>query len=265
MKGIVFDIRRFCVHDGPGIRTTVFMKGCPMVCLWCHNPESQTPIIEIFDKSIELDNKRFKISEPVGIEIQVAEVMQAMLKDAVFYDESGGGVTFSGGEPLYQPDFLLHLLMACKKSGLHTVVDTCGHAPPENFLKIIPFTDLFLYDLKHPDPLMHEYFTGVKNHLLHRNLEMLIQNGCPVIIRIPVIPSVNAHILTMTAMAGYLSKFEGRILEINLLPFHKLAAGKYARLNRKFNLNVEKKMEDEELFAFIKIFENEGFKTKIGG
>ncbi len=265
MKGIVFDIRRFCVHDGPGIRTSVFLKGCPMKCLWCHNPESQAPVIERFDKSIELDSKCFKKSEPVGMEMPVADVMQALLKDAVFYDESGGGVTFSGGEPLFQPDFLLQLLMACKKSGLHTVVDTCGYAMPESFLKIIPFTDIFLYDLKHPDSQLHEQFTGVSNQLVLKNLDLLLQNHCDVIIRIPVIPSFNAAAKTMATLAGYLSKLEGKIMEINLLPFHQLAAGKYGRLNKKFDWSGENEFDENELTVFRQIFKNEGFKTKIGG
>ena len=148
LTGIIFDIKRFAVHDGPGIRTTVFMKGCPLKCLWCHNPESLDPLPCIIERVSRIGSLSFTDKEVVGQVKTVQEVMADLEKERVFMDESGGGVTFSGGEPLLQHEFLLELLTACKSSGMPTAVDTCGFAAPSVLRKIIPFTDLFLYDLK---------------------------------------------------------------------------------------------------------------------
>jgi pyruvate formate lyase activating enzyme len=265
MKGIVFDIKRFCVHDGPGIRTTVFLKGCPLRCLWCHNPESQDYNIERVNNSITLDNRLFQVEEQIGREMTADQLVADIMRDAVFYDESGGGVTFSGGEPMLQTGFLVAALMACKELGLHTAVDTCGFAPAENFDKILPFTDLFLYDLKHPDPLQHQQLTGVDNKLILCNLEMLLRSNKKIFIRIPVVPGVNNSVETMKMFAAILKKTDGRVDQINLLPYHDMAGAKYSRLKKDVHPSAKSSIPEDEMTLYKKIFENENFKTKIGG
>lgn len=265
MKGIVFDIRRFCVHDGPGIRTTVFLKGCPLRCRWCHNPESQEKNIEVIGKEMMMDGKKFHREEQIGQLLSPEEVMQMIMKDQVFFNESSGGVTFSGGEPLGQVEFLLELLQLCKATGLHTAVDTCGYASVGHFEKIIPFTDLFLYDLKHPDPEIHRQFTGVDNRLILQNLELITKAGKKVIIRIPLISGVNNSSKYQTAILNQLIKLNGSVAEINLLPYHEMAKAKYSRLNKDFNNLHFGKVSEEEILLYKEIFEKEGFNVKIGG
>lgn len=265
MKGIVFDIRRFCVHDGPGIRTTIFLKGCPLRCLWCHNPESQEKTIEMVGREVLMDGKKFYREQKIGKAMTADEVMQIIAKDQVFYNESSGGVTFSGGEPMSQHEFLLELLQRCKASGIHTAVDTCGYAGSEKFQQIIPFTDLFLFDFKHPDPKAHRNFTGVENSQILHNLEIIAKSGTKVILRIPVIGGMNGAGVVMGAMAEYLKELNGSIAEVNLLPYHQMAKEKYSRLKKDFNGSKFEKVPENELLLFKKIFENEGFKTKIGG
>jgi len=265
MKGIVFDIKRFCVHDGPGIRTTVFFKGCPLRCAWCHNPESQERAIERVNNSLTLDNRLFQVEEKIGREMTTDQLAADIMRDAVFYDESGGGVTFSGGEPMLQTGFLAATLRACKAQGLHTAVDTCGFAPAENFVKILPFTDLFLYDLKQPDLLQHKQFTGVDNGLILKNLEMLLHSAKKVYIRIPVVPGVNNTVETMKMFAAVLKKMDGRADQINLLPYHNMAGAKYSRLKKDVHPFARSRISEDELISYKSIFENENFKTKIGG
>ncbi|HPL06444.1 MAG TPA: radical SAM protein, partial [Bacteroidales bacterium] len=166
MQGLVFDIKRFAVHDGPGIRTTLFLKGCPLNCAWCHNPEGTSPEPQTVAKSISVDGQVFQEEEKVGLNMSVEQVMQELLKEKVFMDCSEGGVTFSGGEPLMQPAFLKSLLVACKKEGMHTAVDTSGYAKLSVIQDIAPYTDLFLYDLKLMDDKAHRHFTTVSNKLI---------------------------------------------------------------------------------------------------
>lgn len=265
MKGIVFDIKRFCVHDGPGIRTTVFLKGCPLRCSWCHNPESQEFVIERVNNSLTLDNRSFQVEEQIGREMTPDELVAAIMRDAVFFDESGGGVTFSGGEPMSQAGFLAPVLKACKGRGLHTAVDTCGYAPAKSFEMILPYADLFLYDLKHPDPQEHKQFTGVDNKLILRNLEMLIRTGKKVIVRIPVVPGVNNTAETMKKFAAVLKKMDKGVDQINLLPYHGMAREKYSRLKKDGHPSVQSRVRDDDLILYKNIFENANFKTKIGG
>ena len=171
MKGVIFDIKRFAVHDGPGIRTTVFLQGCPLGCWWCHNPEGQR--------------------NNAGNKVSVAEVMDEVIKDSIFYEESNGGVTFSGGEPLHQSGFLSELLKGCKKEGFHTCVDTSGYATKESIDLIMDDTDLFLFDLKHTDDTVHRKYTGVSNSCIIDNLKYLAGKKKEIILRFPVIPGIN--------------------------------------------------------------------------
>ncbi len=224
MQGIIFDIKRFAIHDGPGIRTTVFFKGCPMKCPWCHNPESQ-------EKCPERVGNNGK-TEIIGKKRSVAEVMSEIEKEVVFYDESRGGVTFSGGEPLVQPQFLLALLKECRKRDIHTTLDTTGYTSPKTFKSIIDKVDMFLYDLKIMDEQNHIRCTGVSNRLVLENLKILAKKGKKIIIRFPVIPGITDTEENIKAVGTFVSSLES-ISEIDLLPYHRTAEGKYRRLKKK--------------------------------
>jgi len=265
MKGIVFDIRRFCVHDGPGIRTTVFLKGCPLRCSWCHNPESQLSGIEHVVKEFAFEGGKICREENLGRIMTTEEVIGEICKDMVFYNQSAGGVTFSGGEPLSQPDFLLSLLTISKEKGLHTAVDTCGYAKREHFEKIMTFTDLFLYDLKHAEASIHENFTGVSNLLILKNLRFIALSGKKINIRIPVIPGFNDSLDVMKQIADLICNMTECITGVNLLPYHAMAESKYSRLNKVFVKFGEEEPDQNNLSGFKEIFEKQGFTTKIGG
>jgi pyruvate formate lyase activating enzyme len=252
MKGIVFDIKRFAIHDGPGIRTTVFLKGCPLRCWWCHNPESQDVKSETDVKKILLDGISFDKTEIVG-------------KESVFYDESGGGVTFSGGEPMLQPEFLTRLLKASKQKGFHTAVDTSGFAKTEHFNEILGLTDLFLFDLKHTNDAEHRKFTGVSNDLILQNLSFLTENSAHIIIRIPLIPGINTYENEIGSMIGLLNTFDGKIKEVHLLPYHDIAKNKYRRFEKENKLINLPGLEKFQINNIKLNFENAGFKVKIGG
>jgi pyruvate formate lyase activating enzyme len=230
MQGIIFDIKRFAIHDGPGIRTTVFFKGCPMKCPWCHNPESQKKCPE------RVGNNGKK--EIIGKKQSVAEVMREIEKEVVFYDESRGGVTFSGGEPLVQPQFLLALLKECRKRDIHTTLDTTGCASPKTFKSIIDKVDMFLYDLKIMDEQNHIRCTGVSNRRVIENLKTLSKNEKKVIIRFPVIPGITDTEENIKAVGTFVSSLKN-ISEIDLLPYHRTAEGKYRRLKKE---NIMKTM-----------------------
>lgn len=227
MKAVIFDIKRFAVHDGPGIRTTVFLKGCPLRCTWCHNPESQGFGIEEFNKG------RGKFC--VGREISVEEVVRLVERDMVFFDESGGGVTFSGGEPLAQPEFLLKALEACGAMGIHRAVDTSGYAPRDVLLEVASRTDLFLYDLKLADESAHLAHTGVEAALIRNNLRALCDTGVAIELRMPVIPGVNDSDACLDSMKDFIDSLPRR-LPVKLLPYHSAAMDKYSRFGMKVPL-----------------------------
>ncbi len=263
MKGIVFDIKHFAVHDGPGIRTTVFLKGCPLRCWWCHNPESQDIKSETAAKKVVLDGIAFDQTETIGRLMEVEEVMAVLDKEAVFYDESGGGITFSGGEPLMQPEFLEALLRACKQRGYHTAVDTSGFTATDHLRSILPYTDLFLYDLKLMDAEAHRKYTGHGNKQILENLDALFAAGAAVIIRIPVIPGINDDDETTGKMITHLNS--GNVREIHLLPYHAFAKNKYRRFDKKNLLAGLEGMDHMALESIRKKFETHGFVTRIGG
>ncbi|MEN3011142.1 MAG: glycyl-radical enzyme activating protein [Candidatus Bipolaricaulaceae bacterium] len=270
--GIVFDIQRFSLHDGPGIRTTVFLKGCPLRCLWCHNPEGLSPKPELmfFDYKClgcgtcarvcpegalaqeagaqpRLTREKCtgcgRCAEAcpsgawrlVGKTITVEELLSLLERDALLYDRSQGGVTFSGGEPLFQPDFLRAALAACKERRIHTAVDTSGYAPWDVFERIAPLTDLFLFDLKPMDEEAHRRYTGVSNRLIHANLRRLAELGRPVRVRVPLIPGITDTEENLQALLALLRELQGRILGVELLPYHDVAE-KYQRLGKSYGM-----------------------------
>jgi pyruvate formate lyase activating enzyme len=215
MKGTIFDIKRFAIHDGPGIRLTVFFKGCPLSCWWCHNPEGINP----------------KIDGETGEEVTVDQLMVEIQKEIIFFEESSGGVTFSGGEPLMQAPFLAALLDRCGKCDIHTAVDTSGCVPINIFNTIIDKVDLFLYDLKIMDRGKHLKFTGSYNDHTIENLENLAKKGKDVLIRFPLIPGITDSTENIQAVASFIQQLKA-LRQVEILPYHKMAAHKYKKINR---------------------------------
>ena len=265
MNGIIFDIKRFAVHDGPGIRTTVFMKGCPLSCRWCHNPESMNPAICTVAKTVRIGEKTYTEDEAVGREMTVTEVMTVLRKEQIFMEESGGGVTFSGGEPLLQPEFLVDMLVACHSEGMHTTVDTCGFANWDVLEKVACHTDLFLYDLKLMDADLHKINTGVPNQLILDNLTGLMEMGKKVRIRIPLIPEMTFTLNNIKQTIVFLTKLKASVEGVDLLPYHNTASHKYERFKIENSLKDVKSVNKSELSDVKLLFEEAGFAVKIGG
>ena len=261
----IFDIKRFAVHDGPGIRTTVFLKGCPLRCWWCHNPESQAKEPFTIDIERKVNGKSIAGKKTYGEQIESADLMDTILRDRHFYEESGGGVTFSGGEPLMQLNELEKLLKASKQNGLHTAVDTSGFAKREQFERIVDTTDLFLYDLKHMDPELHKKYTGVDNALIHANADFLLERGANIIFRIPVIPEVNTSVEEVARMIGFLKERKEHLNEVHLLPYHRIAENKYFRLRMKQPLQKLKEPDQSYMEQLKAEFEKSGLEVVIGG
>ncbi|MGH4123247.1 MAG: trans-4-hydroxy-L-proline dehydratase activase [Clostridium sp.] len=295
----IFNIQKYSIHDGPGIRTTVFFKGCPLNCWWCHNPESQNPNPEIMffkerctgcgtcvkrcpAKAIKLvqgfpvfneskctlcgkcsDFCLSNARELVGKDITVKNLMKEIIKDEVFYEESNGGVTFSGGEPLMHADYLYNTLKICKDKGIHTTVDTSGYASWEQFEKIVDKVDLFLFDIKHMNNEKHIKYTGMENTIILENLKNLSGKGSTIYIRLPLIAGINDDDENIDATVNFLSKLN--IMHVNLLPFHKMGMDKYRRLNRSYKLSGMEKPRDEVIDKIADKFKNAGIKIIIGG
>ena len=250
---LVVNVQRFSLNDGPGVRTTVFFKGCPLKCLWCHNPESQSfgPEIMFFPERCvqcgrcreacpELDGNcaagaeacAFEAKQLVGKAYTAEGLFKIALRDQGLYDQTGGGVTLSGGEVMAQDiDFLVELLTLLKKRGVLTAIDTCGFAAWEKFEKVLPLTDLFLYDLKALDPALHEKLTGAGNALILDNLKKLAVAGVKLNLRVPVVPGANADEIEMRALAEFAFEACGPV-DANLLPYHKVGSDKAERLGR---------------------------------
>jgi pyruvate formate lyase activating enzyme len=261
--GIIFDLKRYAIHDGPGIRTTVFFKGCPLNCWWCHNPESRHLGIE--HRRVQDRNKigEFK-SEKIGQSVNVAEIMNAVKKDRVFYDESGGGVTFSGGEPMLQIDFLFELLKECKKINIHTVVDTSGFTTKENFEKLIGLVDLYLYDLKLTDDKLHRKYTSVPNARIFENLEYLMDTNQNIEIRIPLIPGVTDTKENIIQILEYLKKHR-KINDICLLPYNMLNRDKLERFQFENKLGNIITQQHDIVDRLVEQFKSNGFNVSVGG
>ncbi len=265
MNGIVFDIKKFALHDGPGIRTTVFLKGCPLDCWWCHNPESIRKLPEKI--KISSLNSASKIceqeSELFGKEYSIEELFAEINKDRLFYDESGGGVTFSGGEPLIQNEFLTGILSECRTAGINTAVDTSGYAGRKFFSRIYDLTDFFLFDLKILDEELHRRFTGVSNIMILDNLRLLTEKGNKVIIRIPLIPGVTDTEENLSGLSGFLMKLDN-IRKIDLLPYNEVAESKYKRFNKPSRLGNLKSQNEDKLNEIKNYFDTR-FEVSVRG
>lgn len=245
--GRIFDIKRFSSHDGPGIRSTVFLTGCPLRCAWCHNPEAFSV------DSVALGNTR---------DVTVSELIRELERDIPYFDRSGGGVTISGGEPLFQGRFTLDLLATCRKRELHTSLDTCGLVETSLLAEAAALADLVLYDLKSMNSESHRHWTGAPNVRILENLSMLHSLTVPVWIRFPLIPGANDDDANLDAMADLLSAT--RFRRISILPYHKIAEGKYQRLgleNRMAGVEPPSAGRVEEIRAR---FANAGFEVRVG-
>ena len=262
-KGMVFSIKRYSIHDGPGIRQTVFFKGCRLNCLWCHNPESQDINSVESMRKFSLDGQTFEKCETVGTLMTVEEIIREIIKDRVFYDESGGGVTFSGGEPLLQHEFLGELLVECRNRGIHTAVDTSGYANQTIIQNIANLSDLILYDLKHMNAALHLKYTLVSNELILSNLLWLDQNKKNVVIRFPVIPQINDYKENIDEMLDFLSCLK-YIRKITLLPYHTIAAYKYQQFNISNKMEGIKAPGTNDIVVLKSEFESIGFDVSIG-
>jgi len=261
----IFDIKRFAIHDGPGIRTTVFLKGCPLRCWWCHNPESQSSEPFTVDIERKVNGKMVPAKKTYGEVVRTEEVMDTILRDLPFYQESGGGVTFSGGEPFMQYDALLELLQLSRGKDLHTTIDTSGYTKKDKLDSVLPFADLFLYDLKNMDPELHKRYTGVDNKLILSNADHLLKRGAKVIFRIPVVPGINTGEDEVDRFITFLKERKTDLEEVHLLPYHRIAVNKYFRLRMK-NRMSEIAVPDKNLINKLEaLFKTTGLVVKIGG
>ena len=268
ISGTVLNIQRFCTDDGPGIRTTVFLKGCPLHCIWCHNPESQAKRPEL---SLDMNNcitcgrcssvcpkgchvfdekHTFKADicnscgecvkvcpkqclELYGKELDSCAVFSEIQKDRIFYDTSGGGVTISGGEPLFQPNFTVDILKKCRESGIHTAIETCGFTDKDTWLSVIKHCDLVLFDIKETDSTLHRRYTGVSFEPILNNLKLINEKGVPFIIRAPIIPTLNdreSHLEALKALCASMQFCKG----IEIMPYHRTGEHKYRSLGKKY-------------------------------
>jgi pyruvate formate lyase activating enzyme len=262
-KGTIFDIKKYAIHDGPGIRTTVFLKGCPLDCWWCHNPESRAVEIETLTVA-RGGNGKGRRQETVGRVATVAEVLAEIEKDTIFYDQSGGGATLSGGEPMMQPAFTAALLRACREHGITTILDTSGYGPAEDFGKIDGLVDLYLYDLKLMDDQTHVRYTGVSNSTILDNLIMLSDAGKEIIIRIPLVPGITDTRGNIASIIEFLAPLEG-IRRISLLPYNRMAEDKCRRFSLANRLGHVEPQTPDTLDKLRAHFESCGYEVSIGG
>lgn len=300
-QGLIFDIKRYCINDGPGIRMTIFLKGCPLACRWCHNPESISPKIQkLFaaakcigcEECVKICPAQAcrmtgqgmvtdpdlctlcgncavvcptKATEMSGRQETVASLLKEIEKEIPFFDQSGGGVTFSGGEPLLQPGFLIELLDACGERQVHRAVDTSGYVKLEVLLEVAKRTDLFLYDLKMMDPDRHCRYTGVDNQRILDNLAVLAETGAALEIRIPLIKGVNDDDLNIEATAKFVAGLPGEGKPVSLLPYHNIAAGKHVKLGQSFNAAGMAEASTADLERVAGIFSAHGLSVAVGG
>lgn len=298
--GMIFDIKKYAIHDGPGIRTTVFFKGCPLHCWWCQNPEGQDPKPELLYKksrcidcgecakncpqeAISLVAPHVSINREdcvlcdncsrvcqsdalsiAGRQMSVKEILEEIEKDMTFFNESGGGVTFSGGEPLLQHDFLNALLVECKERDIHTIVQTCGFAPYEIVDRVRDKVDLFLYDIKIMDDRKHRKYTDASNGQILENLKKLAENGSSIVISFPIIPSINDDDKNVTRIAQFIQPLPN-IKHVNLLPYHRAGIEKYKNLGKPYKLDRVQPPSDQRVKSIKEKIEAFGIRVQVGG
>ena len=300
---VVTNIQRYSTHDGDGVRTTIFFKGCPLSCRWCHNPESQDFRKELFfygnkckncggciprcssgangmeEGRLVFDRSKctacgsctdwciYEARELAGVDYTVEQLVKEAKKDRMFYEQSGGGVTLSGGEVMSQDiEFLEPLCRALHREGLSVFIDTCGFAPYEKYEKILPYVDTFLYDIKAMDSAIHQKWTGVENGLILENLKKLSAAGANIYIRIPTIGGVNADEGFMQQVIAFLKENNIHPAQVNLLPYHNYGRNKYASLAKEYDDASMQVPTNEQMEQFKELFINNGFaKTNIGG
>ncbi len=266
MKGLIFSIKRYSIYDGPGIRVTVFMKGCPLSCWWCHNPEGISPEQEELTEVYKIGDKEFVKKRMAGQYYTTEDILKVLEKERVFIERSGGGITFSGGEPFMQPEFLAEALRECRKSGYHTAIDTSGYFQSEILKQVLPHTNLFLFDIKHLDPVKHLEYTGVSNIMILQNLSKIIKSGNDIMLRIPILPGINDDVVHLNALRDYISGLNsGSIKMINLLPYHRIGSSKYRKLGRDDRMKSFNPPSSERMKELKKFFSSTGIKVKIGG
>ena len=299
-KRLVLGIARMNMHNGPGLRTLVLFKGCPLRCLWCSTPESQklepeigidrkkctlcgycVPVcplhaISLTEEKVSINRAECnncgectKVCYPQAIELlgqwmTVEELIQEIEKDAILYKHSGGGVTISGGEPLLRPDFTKALLQACKEKGISVGVDTCGHVPRVNIEKVLPYVDFFLWDIKHMNPEKHREFTGVSNELILSNARAVSEKGIPLYIRFPVIPGYNDSEENVKATCEFSSSLRS-VVEVHLLPVHHLGRARYETLDCPYPIADVSLILDDVVQSMKQLVESYGLKCRIGG
>jgi len=306
--GVITNIQVYSLHDGPGVRTLVFLKGCPLRCDWCCNPECERPDLEVefykskciqcgaclkacpqeavnpdlkLESGFKIDKNRcnecgdcvrtcpVEALKLVGKVVSADEVMEKVRKDKYFYLTSRGGLTISGGEPLYQFEFTRELLRRAHEENIDTAIETCGYAPWKRYEQIQPYLNLILYDIKHMDPAKHKQTTGVSNRLILSNLKKLSQSGVPLVIRLPLIPEFNLDHDNITQTAEFVSNL-ANVTEVNLMPFHQLGKDKYYRLCRDYSLQNLKALDsDAEGMAMVRdiksTLEAYGLRVTVGG
>jgi pyruvate formate lyase activating enzyme len=301
-RGIIFNIQTYSIHDGPGIRTTVFIKGCPLKCVWCQNPESQsaTPQLLFNSEACVGCGKCLKVCPEgairlvegkswtnrdicrgsakcvevcpnearniAGTHVTAGEVFQEVVKDKIFYEKSGGGVTLGGGEPLASPEFTTSLLRLCKNVGIHTTLDTCGYVKWDIMKQILNYVDLVLYDLKHMEPAAHQLYTGVSNELILENARRICQElHIPVLARVPVIPGFNDSMKNIEATGRFIAAELGTTTAVHLLPYHKLGEMKYQRLEKPENPASISPPDENCIMKLKEVLESFGLKVHEGG
>ena len=256
VSGRIFDIQKFSVHDGPGIRTIVFLKGCALRCKWCCNPESQKYEIQTM-----IQNGKEKT---VGRDVTVREIIEIVKKDMPYYRRSGGGMTLSGGEMLCQSDFAYALLRCAKEACINTAVETTGFAPFEKIEKMLPYIDTVLMDIKHTDSAKHKAFTTQPNELILENAVKIAEKANKLIIRVPVIPTFNDTEEEIASIAKFAASLRG-VKEINLLPYHNFGKDKYIGLGREYLMGELPSPTEERMQILKSVAESCGLKCKIGG
>ena len=256
VTGRIFDIQKFSIHDGPGIRTIVFLKGCPLRCRWCCNPESQEHRIQ----TMMVDGK----PKVMGQDVTVEEVLDKVLQDMPYYRRSGGGMTLSGGESLMQPEFAAALLRGAKESGLNTAMESTGFAPFETIQKLLPWLDLYLMDIKHIDSAKHKAFTGQPNELILENAKKIAAHAKELIIRVPVIPTFNDTVEEIRQIAQFAAELPG-VRRLHLLPYHRLGQDKYQRLGREYTLAGLEPPTQEKMETLLEVAQMSGLTCQIGG